>query len=59
MDNAIQDGISEGGVLNFLMPFIDGKLGGEEAGGSAIAVIDEIEDLMGGQIIAEPFIKND
>ena len=31
VNNAVQNGIGEGGVLNFLMPLIDGELCGKHA----------------------------
>ena len=62
MDDAVEDSISEGGVLNLRMPLVDGELGGKETGGATVAVIKEIEDfasLIRGKGIPEPFIKND
>ena len=40
MDNAVENGIGYGGLLDLLMPLINGKLGDKEASGSAIAVIE-------------------
>ena len=62
MDNAVEDGIGEGGILNLRMPLVDGELGGKETGSAAVAVIKEVEEvagLVGGQGISEPLIKND
>lgn len=62
MNNTVEDGIGEGGILNLLMPVFDGELRGKQTGGFAIAVIEEIEDfpgMIGGQLIPEPFIEND
>jgi hypothetical protein len=62
MDNAVEDGIREGGILNLRMPLVDGELGGKETRGAAVAVIEKVEDLaglIGGQGIPEPFIEND
>ena len=62
MDNTVEDGIGEGGILNLRMPLVDGELGGKETGGLAVAVIQEVEDiasLIGGQGISEPLIQND
>jgi hypothetical protein len=62
MDNAVEDGIGESGILNLRMPLVDGELGGKETGGAAVAVIQEVEDFAGlvrGQGISEPFIEND
>jgi hypothetical protein len=62
MNNAVEDGIREGGILNLRMPLVDGELGGKETRGAAVAVIEEIKNfpsLIGGQGIPEPFIEND
>lgn len=62
MDNAVEDGIGERGILNLRMPLVDGELGGKETGGAAVAVIQEIKHFAGlirGEGISEPFIKND
>jgi len=57
MDNAVKDGISEGGILNLRMPLVDRELGGKKTGGTAVAVIEEVEDfpsLIRGKGIPEP-----
>ena len=62
MDDAVEDGIGEGGILNLRGPLVDGELGGKETRGLAVAVIEEVEDiagLIGGEGITEPFIQND
>jgi hypothetical protein len=62
MDNAVEDGIGEGGILNLRMPLVDGELGGKETGGAAVAVIEKVEDvasLIWGQGVTKPFIEND
>ena len=62
MNDAVQDGIGEGWILNLLMPVWDRELGGKETGSSAIAVIEEIENvpsMVGGHLISEPFVEND
>ena len=62
MDQAVENSISQGGILNLRMPLVDGELGGQQASGPAIAVIEKVEDIAGlvrREGIAEPFIKND
>ena len=62
MDDAVEDGIGEGGILNLRVPLVDGELGGKETRGLAVAVIEEVEDiagLIGGEGITEPFIEDD
>ena len=59
MDQSVENRIGQRWILNFGMPLVDGELGGQQAGGAAIAVIEEVEDVpgvIGGEGIAEPFI---
>ena len=62
MDDAVENGIGQGRVLNSGMPLINGKLGGEETGGAPIAVIQEVQELPGvirRQGISQPFVQDD
>ena len=45
MNNAVKNGIGEGGVLDFRMPIFDGKLRGKQTGCLAVSVIEEIEQF--------------
>jgi hypothetical protein len=45
VDNAIEDRIGDGGVLNEFMPVIYGKLAGDKSGAKAVAVIDEFQEI--------------
>ena len=47
MDDAVENSIGQGRVLNLGMPLVNGKLGGEETGGAPIAVIQEVQELPG------------
>jgi hypothetical protein len=43
VNEAIQDGIGEGGVGDVVMPVIDGELAGHEGGAGAVSFLDDFE----------------
>ena len=45
MDQAVQDGIGNGGLSNELMPGIDGELTGDEGGAPVVAVIEDFQEV--------------
>ena len=50
---AVEDGVAEGGVGDDLVPMIDGQLGGDERRSVAMAVIEQLEQivaLLGGEL---------
>ena len=44
MHQAIQDGMSHGGVTGPLVPGIDGVLAGEQVGAGTLTVIEDLEE---------------
>ena len=62
MDEAIQDRVGKSGVWNAFVPVADGDLSSDEGGRTAIAVIDDFEQVFGlraGKGIAQPIIQNE
>lgn len=45
MDQAVQDGISDGGFPNEFMPSIDGELAGDEGGAPIITIIQDFQEI--------------
>ena len=61
VDEAVEDGIREGGVGNAEMPVSDRDLSGHQGGRAAIAVIEDLKQvpsLGAGQGVAEPVIED-
>lgn len=47
MHNPVEDSISQGRVLNLLMPLVNGKLSGKQRRGFAIAEVKQVEQVSG------------
>jgi len=45
MHEAIEDGISDRGIADALVPVINGKLSGHDGGGAAVPVFDDLQEL--------------
>ena len=45
MDQAVQDGIAEGGVPNDFMPVLQGELAGDQGGLSAMSILQDFEEI--------------
>ncbi len=45
MEQAIADGVGDGGVAEVVMPVPDGDLAGEDRGPVAVAVVDDLEQI--------------
>ena len=45
VNEAVEDGVPEGGVANDVMPVIDGELAGDEGRATAVAVVEDLEEL--------------
>ena len=61
MNKPVQDGVSEGGFVDDVMPGLDGKLAGNDGGAGAVAVLDdfhEIPALSGGQAVGSPVVED-
>ena len=45
MDQAVQNGIGEGGIPDDVVPVLEGELARDEGGSSARAVLDDFEEI--------------
>jgi len=45
MHQAVEDGVSDRGIADALVPMIDGKLSGHDGGGAAVPVLDDLEEI--------------
>ena len=52
VEQAITDGVGDGGVAEMVVPLCDGDLAGEERGSVAVAVLDDLE-----QIAEDPLLR--
>ena len=46
MDQAIEDGIGVGGITDQRVPLIDGKLAGDDGGVVAVAVLEDLQQVV-------------
>src|SRR5208337_3507075 len=49
MDDAVEDGVGIGGIADEIVPFLDGRLAGDDGGAAAIALLDEFEEVVAGR----------
>ena len=45
MDEAVEDGVTEGGIADDIMPVFDGQLAGDEGGATTVAVVEDFEEI--------------
>jgi len=45
MDQAIEDGVGQGGIADVVMPVFDGQLAGDEGGGAAVTIFDDLQQV--------------
>ena len=45
MDQAVEDGIGDGGLPDQLMPGIDRELTGDEGGAAIVAIIEDFQEV--------------
>jgi len=45
MDDAVENGVGQGGITDHLMPAIDRHLAGDQQGSPVIAIIDDLEQI--------------
>lgn len=45
VDEAVEDGVGEGGLIDVGVPFRDGQLTGDDGGGLAIAIVEDFEEI--------------
>src|SRR5208337_4306530 len=51
MDDAVEDGVGIGGIADEIVPFLDGRLAGDDGGAAAIALLDEFEEVVAGRSV--------
>ena len=45
VNEAIQDGVAEGGVADNVVPMFDGDLAGDDGGGATVAIIKDLQKV--------------
>ncbi len=45
VNEAIQDGVAEGGVADNFVPMFDGDLAGDDGGGATVAIIEDLQKV--------------
>ena len=45
VDQAVEDGVAEGGVADDVVPVFEGELAGDEGGAPAVAVVEDLEEI--------------
>lgn len=45
MDDAVENGVSQGRIANDLMPAIGGELAGDQQGSPLVAIVDDLEQI--------------
>src|SRR5258708_34459063 len=48
MDQAVEDGVGVGGVADQRVPLIDGELAGDDGGAMAVAVLEDLQEVVAG-----------
>ena len=49
MDQAVEDGVGVGGVADQRVPLIDGKLAGDDGGAVAVAILEDLQEVVAGR----------
>ena len=45
MDDAVENGVAQGGIANHLVPAIDRDLAGDQQGSPVVAIVDDLEQI--------------
>ena len=62
VDDAVEDGVGEGGFADDVMPFGDGQLAGDQDRGVLVAVLDdfhEVAALIGVETVRAPIVEDE
>jgi hypothetical protein len=62
VDETVEDGIGGRRVRQSCVPLVDRDLGGEQRGGAAVAVVEDLQEVSGvdrGERIADPVVENE
>ncbi len=60
MNQAVEDGVGEGGVAYHVVPCVDGQLAGDDGGLAAITFVDDLHQvaaLRRGQLLGPPIVE--
>ncbi len=60
VDEAVEDGVGEGGVADDVVPSVDGDLAGDHGGAAAVAFLDDLEEiaaLLGPERLETPVVE--
>ena len=61
MNDAIEDGVGQGGIADDLVPAVDRHLAGDDDGAGVIAVLDDLQQvaaLLGVQRLRAPIVED-
>ena len=62
MDDAVENGVSQGRIANDLMPAISRELAGDQQGSPVVAIVDDLEQiaaLVGSERFGSPVVKDE
>lgn len=62
MDEPVQDGVGEGGLVDHGMPGVDGKLAGDDRRSRLIAILEDFHQipvLAGGEPVRPPIVQDE
>ena len=45
VNDAVEDGVTESGIGDYLMPFTDGDLAGDQQRTALVAVVDDLQQI--------------
>ena len=46
VEEAVEDGVSEGGVADDIVPVLDGELGREDGAAAGVAIVEDFEQIV-------------
>jgi hypothetical protein len=46
VDQAVEDGVGVGGIADRRVPLIDGELAGDDGGGVALAILEDLQEVV-------------
>ena len=54
VDDAIEDGVGVGGLADEVVPCVDRGLAGDDGGAAAVALLDDLEEILAGWGVGRP-----
>ncbi len=61
VDDAIEDGVGQGGIADDLVPALDRQLAGDQQRAGVVAVLDDLEQiaaLLGAERLGSPIVES-